>query len=378
MTGVQYPTTGINVNQLVVEYVPKRNDTEDFMEDYAGISKQEETLSLLKFEDDTTISDAVELDGQEIIPKEAPVEKTKSIINRAKGIGMITIAILCSVSQGILAKFLKDIPTGEFIIITCINSLLIFFPLMTFRGISLITFPLKKLVFLRVMFSVVVKLSEVWSYQNLPLGDATALIFASPVFACIFGRIFLKEKLTLPQIISMVFGIFGIVLIAKPTFLFPSDAENASPWYHNMVPIIGAINMGATYTVQRRIGKGVNCVTIAVYMVFASSLGGLGFQTIARHSYIYPACYTPRLLMLGVGGLTVAELLALNKGLSYEKSATVSLMRNLDTVLAFLVQVAVFSERVEVLSLAGTALIIVGTLILTLCKLFNVSCGVLI
>ena len=77
MTGVQYPTTGINVNQLVVEYAPKRNDTEYFMEDYAGISKQEETLSLLKFEDDTTISDAVELDGQEIIPKEAPVEKTK-------------------------------------------------------------------------------------------------------------------------------------------------------------------------------------------------------------------------------------------------------------------------------------------------------------
>ena len=64
------------------------------------------------------ISDAIELDGQEIIPKEAPVEKTTSIINRAKGIGMITIAILCSVSQGILAKFLKDIPTGEFIIIT--------------------------------------------------------------------------------------------------------------------------------------------------------------------------------------------------------------------------------------------------------------------
>ena len=76
MTVVQYPTKGINVNQLVVELVPKRDDTEDVMED-AGVSKLAETLSLLKFKDDTTISDAVELDGQEIIPKEAPVEKTK-------------------------------------------------------------------------------------------------------------------------------------------------------------------------------------------------------------------------------------------------------------------------------------------------------------
>jgi len=64
VTGVQYPTTGINVNQVVVEYVPKRNDTEDVMEDYAGISKQAE-----KVEDDTTISDTVELDGHEIILK---------------------------------------------------------------------------------------------------------------------------------------------------------------------------------------------------------------------------------------------------------------------------------------------------------------------
>ena len=66
MTVVQYPTTGIHVNQLVVEYVPERDDTEDVMEDYAGISKQAETLSLLKVEDDTMISDAVELDGMEL------------------------------------------------------------------------------------------------------------------------------------------------------------------------------------------------------------------------------------------------------------------------------------------------------------------------
>ena len=339
----------------------------------AGLSRQSQSLKSVDLEDRMKED---ELEEQGTILKEPSGEEKTSIKNRVKGIGLIMICILTSVLQGAITKHLKDIPTGELIIVTCTYALLLFFVLVTFQGISLTKFPLKKLLFFRVMFSVVVRLAKIWSYQNLPLGDATALIFASPVFACILGRIFLKEKLTLPQIIAMVLGMFGIVMIAKPTFLFPGDADKAAPWYYNLVPIIGAVNMAAAYTVQRKIGKGVNYVTVSVFMAFAGNLGGLGFQTVSGDPYINPACYTPRFLMLLTGFLNVIGVLALNMGLSYEKSATVSLMRNFDTVLAFLVQVVVFSERAEVLSLAGTGLIIVGTLVLTLSKLFDVSCGV--
>ena len=299
-----------------------------------------------------------------------------TLLNRAKGIGLILLAILMATGQGAITKYLKVIPTGELIIVTGIYTMLLFSLFITYHDIPLFSFPLKKVVFTRVMFSVVVKIVKVWSFQHLPFGDATALIFTSPLFACILGRIFLKEKLTLPHVIAMILGISGIFMIAKPTFIFPG--EESGPWYYNLVPILGAMSMGSAYTAQRRIGTDVNCITISMYMTIAGNLGGLGFQTISGDDYVNPRCLEHRPLMLLGGIISVAGLVALNKALQYEKAATVSLMRNLDTVLAFLLQVAVFSEPVEAFSLAGTALIMIGTLTLTLSKLFDVSCGLTI
>ena len=346
-----------------------------------GGSAKSVTLDSIEVGDDKIISREEGHENQhhaDTIPKSKQITGNTPLKKRAKGIVLILMAILSGSVQGGITKYLKDTPTGEFIEITGVYSLLFFCIIVTFQGIPLTEFPLKKLVFIRVMFSVVVKIVKIWSFQNLPLGDATALIFTSPLFACIFGRIFLKEKLTLPHFIALILGIIGIVLIAKPTFLFPGEVEEARPWYYNSVPILGAVNMGIAYTVQRRIGTDVNCITISVYMIIAGNIGGLGFQTIAGDKYINPVCYMPRFLMVLSGLMGVIGLLALNKGLYYEKAATVSLMRNCDTVLAFLIQVAVFSEPVEPLSLVGTALIMAGTLILALSKLFDVSCRVAI
>ena len=319
-------------------------------------------------------------DNKAAVIEEGPLEnksKGKStLLNRAKGIGLILLAILMATGQGAITKYLKVIPTGELIIVTGIYTMLLFSLFITYHDIPLFSFSLKKVVFTRVMFSVVVKIVKVWSFQHLPFGDATALIFTSPLFACILGRIFLKEKLTLPHVIAMILGITGIFMIAKPTFIF--SGEESGPWYYNLVPILGAMSMGSAYTAQRRIGTDVNCITISMYMTIAGNLGGLGFQTISGDDYVNPRCLQHRPLMLLGGIISVAGLVALNKALQYEKAATVSLMRNLDTVLAFLLQVAVFSEPVEAFSLAGTALIMIGTLTLTLSKLFDVSCGVTI
>ena len=86
------------------------------MEDYAGISKQAK-----KFEDDTTISDEVELDGHEIILKEAPVEKTKSItgIDRdvpVPGIPVPGLAILSYPGPGQVTFFYPGPGPGQMLI----------------------------------------------------------------------------------------------------------------------------------------------------------------------------------------------------------------------------------------------------------------------
>ena len=65
----------------------------------------------------------------------------------------------------------------------------------------------------------------------------------------------------------------------------------------------------------------------------------------------------------------------MNLALKYESAATSSIVRNLDTVFAFIVQVAMFGEPTETLSLVGAALIMEGTISLALSKIFNITFG---
>ena len=300
----------------------------------------------------------------------------RSLITRAKGILLILMAIFSEAGLSGITKYLKDFPTGELLIITGIYSMLFLSIVVAFYGVPLIKFPSKRLVFVRVMFSMVVQVARIWSFQNLHLGDATALLFTSPLFACILGRIFLKEKLALPHIIAMVLGIAGIVMIAKPSFIF--SEKESGPWYYNLAPLSGAICMGSAYIAQRKIGTEVSFITISMYISLVGTIGGLGFQTISGDDYVSPRCDAQRFLIPVTGLFAMLGMIGLNKGLHYEKAATASLMRNFDTVLAFLIQVIVFSDPIETLSLAGTALIMIGTLTLTLSKVFDVSCGVMI
>ena len=57
----------------------------------------------------------------------------------------------------------------------------------------------------------------------MPLGDQTMIAASATFFACIYARIFLKEPIKLLNLLNIGFVICGIVLIAKPPFIFGGD-----------------------------------------------------------------------------------------------------------------------------------------------------------
>ena len=111
-------------------------------------------------------------------------------------------------------------------------------------------------------------------------------------------------------------------------------------------------------------------------MLVFQFLGGLCYQTASGTKYVNPSCYEHRALLLFCSVLAVTLSTCLNRGLAIEKSATGSLVRNCDTVLAYLVQIFVFRAEVDVLSLVGAGLILAGTVSITLGTAFDLTCGV--
>ena len=251
---------------------------------------------------------------------------------------MILTSLLATIN-GSIAKYLHIIPTGELVLITGIYSLCTFSVVIAMKGISIFDFPSKKLVAARVIVGTVSYVTRVWSFQILPIGDAGALVSTGPLFVGFIAWIFIKEKLTLVDIITMFLGLCGVVLISKPSIFFKTDQEQL-PWFYFMVPVFSALCMAVVYVMQRKLGDTVNSVTISFYIVVAQLVIGVGYQSIDSGTPfpVLPDCLTPRFLLVITGVCQVGYFVAANLSLEYEKATTATLFRSLDTALAFIVK----------------------------------------
>ena len=59
-----------------------------------------------------------------------------------------------------------------------------------------------------------------YSFRELPLGDATTIIFSSPVIVIALSFLFLKEPCGILRILVVCTLFTGVVLVSRPPFLF--------------------------------------------------------------------------------------------------------------------------------------------------------------
>ena len=88
------------------------------------------------------------------------------------------------------------------------------------------------------MLNGVCVLSEFVCMANLPLGDASALVFSSPLPAMIFSKIFLSHSLKVYKGISGLVLYIGVMLVVKPTFLFHTMEQELDLTHEDIEKVI--------------------------------------------------------------------------------------------------------------------------------------------
>ena len=68
------------------------------------------------------------------------------------------------------------------------------------------------------------------SFSQLPLGDATTILFSSPVLVMVLSALILKEKCGVFRLVAAVILLSGVSLIAKPPFLFGQKEEEETTY----------------------------------------------------------------------------------------------------------------------------------------------------
>ncbi|XP_037546988.1 solute carrier family 35 member G1 [Nematolebias whitei] len=202
-----------------------------------------------------------------------------------------------------------------------------------------------------------------YAVQQMPLADATVIMFSNPVFTSLLAWIFLKEKCTIWDCVFTVFTITGVILITRPSFLFgehPGGVEGTSHIKGAVAAFAGAIAAAFTFVVLRKMGKSVHYYLSVWYYAVIGLLESIITVSILGE-WKMPNCGRDRWMLILIAVLGIAGQIFLTKALQLEKAGLVSLMRTVDVVLAFIFQFIFFNRAPTWWSLGGALCVVVST-----------------
>jgi drug/metabolite transporter (DMT)-like permease len=199
---------------------------------------------------------------------------------------------------------------------------------------------------------------------HLPLADATVIQFVNPVFTALIAALWLREHLGLRETALVVASLAGVILVARPGFLF--GGAGALEPFPVLIGLCGAIFSASAYTTVRRLRKeppmlivfyfAVVCTLVSTPLVLAE------FRRLSLAQVGLLAC---------VGLATHLGQVCLTWGLRLERAGRASAVGYLQIVFAALWGWLLFTEVPDIWTWVGAAVIVACTL--TLVRLHPVA-----
>lgn len=183
--------------------------------------------------------------------------------NSAKGMAALCamLAVLFFSVNDASIKFLSgDYALHQIVLVRSLIGLLVLLTIFVpFHG----TFSILKtrrlgMHFLRGLAVVFANLTFFLGLAELPLAEATAIFFVSPLLITVFSIFFLKERVGIHRWGSVVFGLIGVLIILRPG----TEAFKVA----SLLPIAAAVGYATLHMLTRHIGKTESALTMSFYI----------------------------------------------------------------------------------------------------------------
>ena len=213
---------------------------------------------------------------------------------------------------------------------------------------------------------------------QLPLGDATVIVFTAPIFTIFVACVALKEEMSFAQMVCVCFSSLGVVCVARPSFLGfrdddPDDTKGSieSDFSREVlvaIGLFGALCSACTNVLVRKLSD-INGFVIVSWLLLSSLLVSAVSTFAFQGNAMWPKSHLGVWSMIvAIGFLGFLGQVFKTYGLKWENAGVGSMMRNLDLVFAFTFQVTILNEKVHTLSVAGAALTLLSSITLGLVK----------
>ena len=198
------------------------------------------------------------------------------------------------------------------------------------------------------------------SFARLPLGDSTTILSSSPVIVMMLSTCFLREQCGVYRVVAATGLLAGVILISKPPFIFAQDAGQTYDSLGYSLVICACVMSALGIIFMKVIATDVDREVILFYLGLSTAvLGTLGLFLFGQPSV--PGSRDGLLAMV-VGLVSMGETYVLLWAVQLESAARVMVVRQLQIVMSYAVQVIMFGTVPTWTDLLGAAITLLTVL----------------
>nr|WP_321251901.1 DMT family transporter [uncultured Ruegeria sp.] len=190
------------------------------------------------------------------------------------------------------------------------------------------------------------------SVAYIPIADATAISFLNPVFAMMLAIPLLKEGVGPWRWLAAAVALTGALILLRPT---PASFQPAA---------LLALTAAAVIGMELIFIKKLSGREIPIQILLVNNSMGLGIATVAVIAVWQPPTAAQWVALAGIGGLMACAQACFVNGMARADASFVAPISYATLIFAALYDFAVFGVIPDAVSLAGSAIILTGALIL--------------
>lgn len=275
----------------------------------------------------------------------------------------------------------KKMPIHEIVFMRSLEQLMLLVPIILIFSLNILV--AKADILSLILMSLSGFLNMVFIYlalEKIPISDALVITFTSPVFTLVLSFFILKEKCHWLDALCGFFSFIGVVIVARPTFLFGKKAhkqvmfrEGISKAHREIIYLMGAtyallggISLALYFVMTRKFATGSQNIVNLFYPSITGTLLSPVIMLALNEDVVIPQTTRTVFIMLSVGFFSTIGLGMLALSLTLEDATNVALVRNLDVVYAYVLQYFVMGIKPSTWSIGGGLIIISMTSVLAL------------
>ena len=185
----------------------------------------------------------------------------------------------------------------------------------------------------------------------IPIGQVVSIEFTMPIWTAILAAAFLGERMTVWKIAAIMLGIVGVIVIVRPS------TGEINPG--QLIALAAAVGFGISIAMVKSLTRTENTLAIIFWMLVVQSVAGF-FPSI--HVWAWPSAWAwGWIVVIAICGTFSHYCMA--RAMLYADATVVIPMDFLRVPLSAAAGWLIYSERLDMFTVLGAALILTGNLL---------------